>query len=186
MKNDDRYDGLIRGIANKQFPECDWLLIKAQVAQESSFDPNAKSPCGALGLLQLMPATARQVFELSESDLLVPEQNLDAGIEYLRIQFMHFFEIPDRAERLKFALASYNAGRGYVNKALELAYLSETGTPMPAGHKGAAPGKWQTWNFTKTFFKHPDCVVAGKHPDWKQVTEYVDKIWPRYERYKTL
>lgn len=186
MKNEDRYDGLIRELTLNLFPACDWLLIKAQVAQESSFDPNAESPCGALGLLQVMPATASQLFGLSKSDLLGPATNLDAGIRYLRIQYIRLPEIPSHDERLKFALASYNAGRGYINKALKLAYLAETGTPMPAGHKGAAPGKWQTWNFTKAFFNHPDCLVAGKHPDWRQVTEYVDRIWPRYERYKTL
>lgn len=177
------YDVLIQALAKELFTSCDWRLIKAQVARESGFNPAAVSPCGALGLLQLMPLTAKECFGLSAADLLIPGTNLRAGIKYLRMQSDHLSEIADSNERLKFALAAYNCGRGYVNKALELAYKAEHGIDMPAGHRGALPGKWQTWNYTKKFLDSPACVIGGKTPDAAQVTNYVDRIWARYEGY---
>src|SRR4051795_7772316 len=54
-------------------------LVKGIVAAESAFNANAVSPKGALGLMQLMPATAR----LYGADPMIPEQNIDAGTQYL-------------------------------------------------------------------------------------------------------
>ena len=184
MKNNSKFDISIQFFTKSLFPECDWLLIKAQVAQESAFDPNARSPVGACGLLQLMPATAKQGFGLDQEELFDPEKNLAAGIQYLKIQYAHFPEIASHEERLRFALASYNAGRGYINKALTLAYEFEHGEPMPHGHRGAKPGNWQMWEFSKEKLKSSLCRVNGKNPDWKQVTDYVEKIWNRYQLYK--
>ncbi len=184
MQNDSRYDSLIQQCTRRVFPDCAWTLIKAQCAQESGFDPEAKSPCGALGLMQIMPTTAWQVFRLKEDDLLDPEKNLTAGITYFRMQFEHLPEIPYHDERLKFSLAAYNCGRGYINKALELAYELECGTPMPAGHIGAVPGYWQTWEHSKETLKSALCRVNGRTPDWRQAIDYVEKIWGRYLKYR--
>ncbi len=181
--NDTRFDQLISDLTEKLFPVCDWLLIKAQVAQESSFDQNAKSPVGALGLLQIMPATGKEL-GLSEQELLVPFRNLDAGLRYLRLQYICFPEIAEHEEKLKFALASYNAGRGYINKALALAYEFEKKASMPSARKDVQPGNWQKWEYSKEKLKSPQCVVNGKKPDWKQATDYVEKIWKRYLSYK--
>ncbi len=56
-----------------------------------------------------------------KDELYIPEKNLRAGIAYLYRQYYRFPEIPDPVERVKFALASYNGGRGYINAALSLA-----------------------------------------------------------------
>lgn len=181
--NDTRFDQLIRDLTEKLFPVCDWLLIKAQVAQESSFNPEARSPVGALGLMQLMPFTGKEL-GLSEQELLVPEKNLDAGIRYLRLQYICFPEIAEREEKLKFALASYNAGRGYINKALALAYEFEKKAPMPSARKDVQRGDWQKWDYSKEKLKSSFCKVNGKTPDWNQATDYVEKIWKRYLSYK--
>lgn len=180
---ENRFDDLIREITARRFPMCDWLLIKAQVAQESSFNPDAKSPVGALGLLQVMPSTGLD-FGLSGTDLLDPEKNLTAGIGYLAAQYGHLAEILIHEERVKFALASYNAGRGYINKAMDLAYQFEFQTPMPAGHRGARPGNWQEWRYTSRMLMSPACAVNGRTPDWKQAMEYVEKIWAGYLEYR--
>lgn len=177
----NRFDSLIKFLAESTFPECDWRLIKAQMLQESGANPHAVSPVGARGLLQLMPATAQEL-GLKDGEVFDIEQNLMAGIRYLRIQYTHFPEIPSHDEKLKFSLAAYNGGRGYVNKAMELAYEAQVGAEMPRGHKGALPGKWQTWDFTKDYLKSPDCLVNGRRPDWKQMTDYVEKIWANYTR----
>jgi len=83
---------------------------------------------------------------------------------------------------LKFALAAYNGGRGYVNKAMELAYESNIGAVMPKGHKGAFHGEWQTWDFTSEFLKSSSCLVNARRPDWKQMLDYVFLIWASYQK----
>ena len=73
--------------------------------QESGWNPTAKSHKGALGLAQLMPATARYL----RVDPLDPEENLEGGARYLRKQF-------DRFKSWRLALAAYNAGPNAVKR----------------------------------------------------------------------
>jgi membrane-bound lytic murein transglycosylase MltF len=165
MKN--IYDLLIKEYTEMIFPLIDWRIIKCQVNQESAFNPNAVSPCGALGLLQLMPGTAQEMGIKNADSLLYPETNLATGIKYLKIQYDHFGEIPTHEERVKFALGAYNGGRGYLNVAIKLS--------IPAN-----PFYWQKWDVTAKFLAHKDCEVRGKHPDHKQITDYVRRIWGNY------
>lgn len=81
----------------------DARLVHAVVAVESAYRPDAVSPKGAMGLMQLMPATARQYAVRDPYD---PRANLDAGIRHLRL-------LLDRYD-LPLALAAYNAGEGAV------------------------------------------------------------------------
>ena len=60
---------------------------------------------------------------------------------------------------------------------MEIAYAQAKGEPMPRGHTGAKPGLWQTWAYTSRFLADSRCVVDGKRPDHKQITDYVEKIW---------
>jgi hypothetical protein len=180
MKDENRYDDLIRKYAEKF--SLPWLLIKAQVWAESNFNPNAVSKCGARGLMQLMPDTD---FWLDHDyDGLDPEGNVENGVCYDRWIFRHFSEIPDMEERLKFMLAAYNCGRGYVNCALRLAREEEFGYQPLA----APPGKWQTWSYSYRHLASTLCSVeihGKKHwPDFAQVWDYVGKIWARYGKYR--
>ena len=160
------YDELIREISLKIFPALDWRIIKCQVNQESGFDPKAVSSCGARGLLQLMPATAADLGIHNPDQLFIPQINLDTGIRYLKDQFDHFIEIHDYNERIKFALASYNGGRGYINKALSIAKKDIH--------------SWMFWEPTSEYLSSEECQVHGKHPDHKQITDYVKRIWDNY------
>jgi len=82
----------------------DPLLVLAVVREESRFDPQAISPAGAVGLMQLLPATARELEPaLGFRDLLNPETNLRLGTRYLKAQLRAFGD-------LRLALAAYNAG----------------------------------------------------------------------------
>lgn len=179
-----QYDVIIKDILSKLFPVCDWRLIKAQVRQESSFNPRAVSPCGARGLLQIMPGTGEEM-GYSKDELWDPEKNLCAGIKYLRDQYRHLSEISDHNERLKFALAAYNGGRGYVNLSLRLGYEFEHNEPMR--YKKLKAGKWQEWLYTKEKLKSSLCLVTvngvQKRPDWKQIIGYVEVIWGNYLSY---
>lgn len=169
-----KFDHFIQKWADRyQLP---WRLIKAQVWQESAFDPQAVSPCGAMGLMQLMPATAREM-GLDTHEVFDPDWNIFGGCKYDRIQYDHFPEIPDPEERLSFMLAAYNGGRGYINRAIELAYEQEFGERMPKAHKGRAGG-WQHWS--RVAVSLYGVVLSGKRPDVNQIVGYVEKVWGKY------
>lgn len=84
-------------------------LVAAMVRAESAFDPQAVSPKGARGLLQLMPATAKR-FGVGRDSIHDPERNLDAGVRYVKW-------LGERFEgELPLVLAGYNAGEGMVDR----------------------------------------------------------------------
>jgi transglycosylase-like protein with SLT domain len=87
--------------------DVDPALVAAVVETESRFHPQARSAVGARGLMQLMPRTGRW---LGATDLYDPEQNVDAGVRYLKY-------LQDRFDgNLKNAIAAYNGGEGNVER----------------------------------------------------------------------
>jgi membrane-bound lytic murein transglycosylase F len=110
------FDELTRRYASRY--EFDWLTISAQMYEESRFDPEVVSFAGAVGLMQLMPRTARA---FGFDALHVPETNIHAGTRYLRHVYGLLEDVPDPSERLWFAFASYNAGLGHIRDAQQLA-----------------------------------------------------------------
>jgi soluble lytic murein transglycosylase len=99
------FDPMIRDAAARH--NVDAALIKAVIRQESDFVPYARSPKGALGLMQLMPGTARMhsVFRV-----LDPQQNIDGGARHLRLLLDQY------NGNVRLALAAYNAGGGAVKR----------------------------------------------------------------------
>ncbi len=86
-----------------------WLVLSL-IRQESAFDPSAQSPVGALGLMQLMPRTARIVARVPKRKLRDPEPNVKVGIKFLE-------RLIDRYDgQVHLALAAYNAGPGKVDE----------------------------------------------------------------------
>lgn len=98
----------------------DWRLLAAQAYQESAFDPQAVSHMGAMGLMQLMPGTAREV-GVAQSEVFNPESNVRGAVKYINKLSTHYSSIANTDERINFILAGYNAGAGHVDDARALA-----------------------------------------------------------------
>jgi soluble lytic murein transglycosylase-like protein len=104
---DQALHALIDSVARRHGHDAS--LLRAIVHVESRFNPRAVSPKGAIGLMQVMPATGRRVgVSDPQRTLFDPESNLDAGARYLQILVDMF------PKRLDLAIAAYNAGEGAV------------------------------------------------------------------------
>jgi membrane-bound lytic murein transglycosylase F len=110
-----KYDEIIRKYAAKI--NWDWRLISSMIYQESRFDSKVKSWVGAKGLMQMMPATAK---EMGVVNIEHPEDNIKGGTKYLKTLMDKWQHIPDSTQRIKFALASYNCGYYHVVDAQKL------------------------------------------------------------------
>lgn len=102
---DTKYDDIIERAARKYGVEAS--LIKAMIKMESDFNPNDVSSSGAVGLMQLMPATAKSLGVIDSYD---PEQNIMGGTKYIAQK------LKDYNGNVELALSAYNAGSGTVKK----------------------------------------------------------------------
>jgi membrane-bound lytic murein transglycosylase MltF len=97
----------------------DWRLVASIIHQESKFNPDAKSPGGAMGLMQLVKATTNLYKVKNPYD---PQENVRAGIQLLKqLDKLFADKIEDDDERMWFVVASYNAGSGHIEDARQLA-----------------------------------------------------------------
>jgi soluble lytic murein transglycosylase-like protein len=102
-RSDSRYDPIIDKVAARH--GVDATLVRAVIQVESAYERRARSPKGAMGLMQLMPATARQY---SVADPYDPESNIEAGTRHLK-------SLMERLP-LSLAIAAYNAGEAAVHR----------------------------------------------------------------------
>jgi len=139
----------------------DPLMLAAQGYQESQLNQNAKSQVGAIGVMQIMPATGA---ELKVGDIHVTEPNIHAGAKYMDILMTKYF--PDahfsEGNRPLFAFAAYNAGPGNIARMRK-----------EAVKRGLDPDKW---------FNNVEVVVAEKIGI--ETTTYVRNIYKYYVTYK--
>jgi membrane-bound lytic murein transglycosylase F len=171
------FDDIIRNYSDSI--GWDWRLVAALIYQESGFNPSVTSPRGAYGLMQVMPETGKFFgFDVTRS----VENNIHAGISYIRMLDRLFDDwVTDPDERIKFILASYNAGHGHVLDAIKLAEKN-----------GLNPGKWDN-NVALFLERKSDPVFYGdpvvRNGRLKQgvaVNAYVADILERYEHYKNI
>ncbi len=114
-----RYDEIFRKYTRTYFGRMSWKWFKAQSIQESSLEPHAKSSAGAMGLMQLMPATFQEI----RKEVGLPnapydaKANIHAGIWYNLKCYNVWTENRSSGEILKLMFASYNAGPGNIIRA---------------------------------------------------------------------
>ncbi len=103
--NKKKYSTYVAHAARKY--NVDAKLVHAVILAESAYNPNAVSPVGAVGLMQLMPATARRFGVTNRND---PQQSINGGTHYLKVLLKLF------KSNTRLAVAAYNAGEGAVMK----------------------------------------------------------------------
>ncbi len=139
----------------------DPLMLAAQGYQESQLKQGARSQVGAIGIMQVMPATGA---ELKVGDIAVLEPNIHAGTKYLDQLMTRYFPDAkfDEANRPLFAFAAYNAGPGNISRMRK-----------EAARRGLDPDLW---------FNNVELVVAEKIG--AETTTYVRNIYKYYAAYR--
>jgi len=143
--------------------DFDWLMLASFAFQESGFDQSVRSPVGAIGVMQVMPATAADR-AVGIADIHELENNIHAGTKYLDVLRDHYFsdEALDPTERMLFTMAGYNAGPNRINRLRRV-----------AAARGLDPNVW---------FNNVELVVAaqvGREP-----IGYVGNIYRYYIAYR--
>jgi membrane-bound lytic murein transglycosylase MltF len=141
----------------------DPLMLAAQSYQESQLDQEARSPVGAIGLMQVMPATGA---ELKVGDITLADPNVHAGTKYMDRLMTNFFPDAtfDDVNRSLFAFAAYNCGPGNMRKLRQA-----------AAKRGLDPNVW---------FNNVEVVTAERIG--LETTTYVRNIFKYYVSYKLL
>jgi membrane-bound lytic murein transglycosylase F len=165
-----RYDNIIKQYSGYYaFP---WCLIASQIYQESRFNAEAKAWDGGMGLMQLMPATAR---ELGCHDPFSPAQNVNAGVKYMNRLKKRFDDKVSPTDKFCFALASYNGGYGHVIDARKL-----------AEEQGLNPNRWHN-NVEKSFklLSKKKYASKARYGSCRShiIIDYVNDIMIRYHHY---
>jgi membrane-bound lytic murein transglycosylase F len=171
------FDDIIKNYADSI--GWDWRLVAALIYQESRFNPSVTSPRGAYGLMQVMPATGLHFgYDVTRS----VENNIRAGISYIRMLDRIFSQwVSDPDERVKFILASYNAGHGHVIDAIRLAEKNG----LDAGRWDDNVSLFLERKADPAFYDDP-VVRNGRLRQGVQVNAYVADILKRYEHYRNI
>jgi membrane-bound lytic murein transglycosylase MltF len=143
--------------------KVDYLLMAAQGYQESTLDQGVKSPVGAIGVMQVMPPTGK---ELKVGDISQVEPNIHAGVKYMRFMMDQYFkdEPMDDLNKALMTFASYNAGPGRVRQ-----LRRET------AQRGLDPNVW---------FNNVERVASERIG--RETVTYVSNIYKYYITYRLL
>lgn len=148
-----RFDDYFRKYSKRFFgPAFDWRLFKAQGMAESGLSPTAVSTRGARGVMQLMPATYRDVQLKNKDfgDLGMPEWNIAAGIWYARQLWTSWTDAAEKIHLREFMLGSYNAGRMPLTRAQAIAIERKLNPKKWASIEAVAPFVTR-WDYRQTF-----------------------------------
>ena len=146
----------------KQY-DVDYLLMAAQGYQESTLDQNVKSPVGAIGVMQIMPPTGK---ELNVGDIAEIDANIHAGVKYMRFMVDRYYqdEPMDNLNKALMTFASYNAGPGRLRQ-----------LRREAKERGLNPNVW---------FGNVERVASERIG--RETVTYVSNIFKYYVSYRLL
>ncbi len=150
----------------------DWRLVAAVIAEESAFNPNALSPAGAFGLMQVKEEAARDVDVIPYSDA---DANIKAGVRYLAAMRDRFRGATPR-DHQAMMLAAYNMGPGHLRDALRL-----------ADELGYAAHTWdESLDAVVLLLEQPAIHQKLRHgyAQGRQVVRYVGNVLQRYGAYR--
>lgn len=169
-----QFDDLFKKAA--AFSSWDWRLIASVAYQESKFNPQIQSFGGAYGMMQFMPNTGPHYGVYPDSP---PSVQIMGGAKKLMADEKFWKSVPEELERKKFALASYNAGRGHIQDAQRL-----------AKKYGKDPNRWQNnvelmlLNLSKQQY-YQDPVVRNGMLRGTTTYRYVRDVMERYMNWVT-
>ncbi len=145
--------------------DFDWLMVAALAYQESRIDQSLRSPAGAIGVMQMLPATAKDP-NVNIPNLEDLEDNIHAGVKYLRFLRNRYFEKEpmNEADKTLFTFASYNSGPARV-----------TGLRREAETVGLDPNVW---------FRNVEIVAARRIG--RETVQYVSNIYKYYVAYRLI
>lgn len=143
--------------------DVDYLLMAAQGYQESRLDQTVKSQVGAIGVMQVMPATGK---DMNVGDINQMEPNIHAGVKYMRFMMNQYYskEPMDDFNKLIFTFASYNAGPGRIRQLRKIAQ-----------ERGYNPNVW---------FGNVERIAAEKIG--RETVTYVSNIYKYYLAYTLI
>jgi membrane-bound lytic murein transglycosylase MltF len=145
--------------------DFDWLMIAALAYQESRIDQSKRSPVGAIGVMQLLPSTAKDQ-NVNVPNIDEMESNIHAGVKYLRFIRDRYFEKEpmDDVNKMLFTFASYNAGPAKVDKLRKKARKA-----------GLDPNVW---------FRNVEIMAAREIG--RETVQYVSNIFKYYVAYRLI
>lgn len=169
------YDHLFKKYAKEI--DWDWRLLASLAYTESNFDTATVSWAGAKGLMQLMPNTARAM-GVPPGKELNPEESIKGAVKYIALTNRNLSMIPDKQERIKFILASYNSGLGHIYDAIALA--DKYGKDKTIWTDNVE--KYILLKSNEEYFTDPVC----KNGYYRGIDTYnfVRDVYARYESYK--
>ncbi len=143
--------------------DLEYLLLMAQGYQESQLNQSARSPVGAVGIMQVMPNTGQ---DMRVGDITKIEPNIHAGVKFLRSMMDEYYanEPMDRFNKMLFTFAAYNAGPGRVR-----------GLRRTAAERGLDPNVW---------FNNVELVAAEKIG--RETVTYVSNVYKYYLAYQMI
>ena len=145
--------------------DFDWLMVAALAYQESRIDQSARSPAGAIGVMQLLPSTAKDP-NVNIPDIEEIESNIHAGVRYLRFLNDRYFEKEPMSDfnKMLFSFASYNAGPARVARLRSEALQT-----------GLDPNVW---------FRNVEIIAAKRIG--RETVQYVRNIYKYYTAYRLI
>lgn len=173
------YDDIFRRIARRH--HVDWRLLCALAYCESRFDAEARSPRGAIGMMQVMPHIARH-WDVMEDELLDPAINIDVACRlYKSMQKMlRFPKGTSERDKMAFTIASYNCGASRIIDARNLADSFDE-----PKYEWDSVKEYILLLSSEEFYNH-EAVCGGQFKEGALTVAYANKVLDLYDRYVAI